>query len=447
MNNFEQKLKKASEEIRMTPEERGRVSAALLSHMSNHPLPASSEKHFSSIFTRAVSFAAIVLFAGGGVAFAAEGALPTDPLYPVKIHVTEAVRGGLALSGERKAEWQADLIERRLEEAEALALQRALTPELEEDVVRRIEVHAQSAEKYIAALSPEEEDIAEGVRSQIEAGLRAHEEILTEVAISREEGAEPLRLIGAVQETFPRLSSAQEGAMALRMESDASASAEKKPASSRGSVRFQERARMAIEEAGKNIEEADRLEEAEVASARRELDHARALFADGTRALGEENLEEAQALFRQSITISHRLKVYLRAETRLGISVLPRFLSERASAAAGEEVSSPTSIEVMSLDQKTATGTPTTSDAAHVDREEAEEAQKKESVSERAQSLDTLLQEIRKTGEQAGVLNESVREAQGLILRGRAALQRGDEGRASELFNEAQGFLGEALSQ
>lgn len=70
----------------------------------------------------------LVLTVGTSTTYAAEGALPGDTLYPVKIHVNESVQGALAVSDEAKVLWHATRVERRLAEAEALAAKGRLTP-------------------------------------------------------------------------------------------------------------------------------------------------------------------------------------------------------------------------------------------------------------------------------------------------------------------------------
>ena len=76
----------------------------------------------------------LIVLLGGGVSFAAEGALPGDALYPVKVGVNERVRAALALGLEADAEWNVRQIERRLEEAEELSAEGELNAETRTEI-------------------------------------------------------------------------------------------------------------------------------------------------------------------------------------------------------------------------------------------------------------------------------------------------------------------------
>ena len=57
-----------------------------------------------------------LMFGGGGISYAAEGAVPGDALYPIKVSVNEEVRDLVAFSPEAKADWETRRLERRLAE-------------------------------------------------------------------------------------------------------------------------------------------------------------------------------------------------------------------------------------------------------------------------------------------------------------------------------------------
>src|SRR6185312_12009425 len=71
---------------------------------------------------------ALVLVAGTGTAFAAQGALPGSALYGVKVNIEEPLQGAFATSPVAKANWNTQLAARRLSEAVQLAAQNQLTP-------------------------------------------------------------------------------------------------------------------------------------------------------------------------------------------------------------------------------------------------------------------------------------------------------------------------------
>lgn len=64
---------------------------------------------------------ALVISGGLGVVRAAEGALPGQSLYPVKINVNESVIGTFKRSDAARAEWERERAGRRIAEAETLA--------------------------------------------------------------------------------------------------------------------------------------------------------------------------------------------------------------------------------------------------------------------------------------------------------------------------------------
>ncbi|MFA6278710.1 MAG: DUF5667 domain-containing protein [Candidatus Paceibacterota bacterium] len=127
-------LNKGAQEIRdikLSPEEKKVVLSRLLAHMDEHPVRfvVSPYQHFfHSRFAYALA-GALLMFSvtSGGVALASEGALPGDLLYPVKIYVTEPVRGALIIGTVQKAQWVEEKTVRRFDEAESLATQGRLS--------------------------------------------------------------------------------------------------------------------------------------------------------------------------------------------------------------------------------------------------------------------------------------------------------------------------------
>src|SRR3989344_3391772 len=94
-----------------------------------HPL-----RHFFAFHRFAAVAMAVVLLmtVGGGAAYAAEGAMPDDILYPMKIHFNEPLVSAISFTPEQKADWEARRLERRMREAEHVSKAQGLTPERRE---------------------------------------------------------------------------------------------------------------------------------------------------------------------------------------------------------------------------------------------------------------------------------------------------------------------------
>jgi len=91
------------------------------------------------------------MFGGGGVSYAAEGAVPGDALYPIKVGINEEVRDIVALTPEAKADWESRLVERRLEEAEKLAeATGAIPPAAQEIIEEKLEKHIEKLEIHLS---------------------------------------------------------------------------------------------------------------------------------------------------------------------------------------------------------------------------------------------------------------------------------------------------------
>lgn len=133
----------------------------------------------------------LIIVAGGGASFAAEGALPGDALYPVKVSFNEEVRAVLAISPKAKAEFELERLERRLDEAERLAAMGKLESEARIEIETRFETHAERARERITSLEFDDDiEAATEIGSNLEASLRAHERILKSLSSNIASGTE-----------------------------------------------------------------------------------------------------------------------------------------------------------------------------------------------------------------------------------------------------------------
>ncbi len=136
-----------------------------------------------------------LLVLGGGTAFAAERSLPSEALYPIKIQVNERVRATLTPTSEGKAKWQARVAERRLEEAERLALKKNFNTATQAQVELSFDEQAKLVQEKIARLKAEGNiEGAIELSNSFQASLKAHEAILTQLDAQHEnkEAFDPL---------------------------------------------------------------------------------------------------------------------------------------------------------------------------------------------------------------------------------------------------------------
>lgn len=120
----------------------------------------------------------ITLLLSGGVSYAAEGAMPGDVLYPIKINVNEEVRGLLTIQEDAKANWEARRAERRLEEAEELAVRGELRDEVRTRIAENFENHAERVHQIASRLRDNNNPNAADIASRFETSLRVHAQIL-----------------------------------------------------------------------------------------------------------------------------------------------------------------------------------------------------------------------------------------------------------------------------
>lgn len=174
-------LKNESSKLKLTPQEKAAMKARIFG------LPADAPKHspyfaftFQFMQMRVLAPLAILLvvFAGAGTAAAAQGALPGDALYSVKVSVNETVEVALATTPVAKAQVQARLAQRRVEEAEVLASQGELTASTSAELAANFETHAQAAAELNDDVAQEDPDTGASLKADLDSSLAAHSAIL-----------------------------------------------------------------------------------------------------------------------------------------------------------------------------------------------------------------------------------------------------------------------------
>lgn len=162
MNQFFNRLKEEGKKGGLTASEKAAMLARLRAEMkatsagapTSSPAPFLVRSPYAFIFSRAFFAPALfmLLVIGGATAYAAEGALPGDLLYPIKVSVNEPVRGALAFSAEAKAAWHAEAVGRRVREAETLALRGELSASKSAEIEADFDRHISLVEGFLGVV-------------------------------------------------------------------------------------------------------------------------------------------------------------------------------------------------------------------------------------------------------------------------------------------------------
>ena len=180
-----------AKEVRLSAEDKAQVRENLVTFMNkevesvrNEELVRHSNWHpkiwFS--FARIPAMAVLSVFLVTGVSFAAEGSLPGDTLYPVKVNFNEEFQSLIAFSPESKAKFEIKRAERRLEEVERLALHNKLETHWKGNLEVRLEKQIERASKHVAMLEEKGElRKAALINDRLEVVLSVHGQILTDI--------------------------------------------------------------------------------------------------------------------------------------------------------------------------------------------------------------------------------------------------------------------------
>jgi hypothetical protein len=138
----------------------------------------------------------ILVMTGGVAAYNAEGSLPGDILYPLKINVSEPIRDFINLEPTKQAEWEGAKAMRRLDEAAFLAVEGKLDEEKRDSLETSFNRHADAFNDSVSkATSTPETDF---IKIKFEADISAHAKVLenlsnTENMIRAKSGQEKAR--------------------------------------------------------------------------------------------------------------------------------------------------------------------------------------------------------------------------------------------------------------
>jgi hypothetical protein len=370
-------IKNESKKLGLTPGEK----AAMKARIFGMPSPAAKAPRQSPYFMFAHQFmrvrvlaplaAVLAVFAGTGTAFAARGALPGDALYAVKVSVNETVEVALATTPVAKAQVQAKLAQRRIEEAEALAAQGSLTSGTSEKLAASFETHAQAAAELADDVAKSDPDTGASLKAALDSSLAAHGAILA--ALGQDNGvgdasegiavrvlaradapARSMMRPAAAPQALMKVGTAAEPAMfaaTLAMEAqDASTTAdasttlaaperEEDPERERAATKLMGRAQSAVVYVRANFNDTkDSLDASTTAQVADKLSEIDALMVAGDEALQARDYDAADAAFAEALDASIRLSTVLVAQQKIRRNIVAPVLENHLIINAGTSV-------------------------------------------------------------------------------------------------------------
>lgn len=187
MNNELHNIFNMMRSVRLTGHEKRAIRAALVRRMRMGAATRPTHSVFFGlrIRPRVILVGSMIgaLLAGSTISYAAEGALPGDVLYSVKVSINEPVRVAFASTPYAKAALEVEFTDRRLQEAEQLALDGRLTTQTKMSLETHMNDHVDRAESYTAMIEADGDTTESSqVASDMEATLSAHQQVLIAIA-------------------------------------------------------------------------------------------------------------------------------------------------------------------------------------------------------------------------------------------------------------------------
>jgi hypothetical protein len=200
-NDFKDQFKMLRDELALFPHERASIREALAKRLASEtpsrPVPSPFFSYFSFAQRSAFAFLALIAVALGGTAVAAEGALPGDTLYGVKVGLNERVERIASVGTLARAQVDVRHAEERIREVELLAAKDENDTREVAAIAKLIDEHIQRAGEAAEELAREGNDAdADLVAARIDSALSAHADILEAQAENEEdEGRRRLRAL------------------------------------------------------------------------------------------------------------------------------------------------------------------------------------------------------------------------------------------------------------
>ncbi len=343
MHDFNEAISQAKS-FSLTQEEKENIWNKINQRFNEKPAPQSSREIFGffprgfetySLFVfysryAAPVFAVLLLMVVGGTSVAAQGALPGDPLYRIKTEVNEKIKGVLAFTPKAKAYVEASFAGRRLEEAERLAVEGRLNERQDSEAVKRFEKHTKELKNHLIKLKTDGEVVAAAdIETSFEASLNVHRNLLSELSepptrISETARASSLSsgTTGSKSGLLDRVKSAVDVAAFDTLQigdNKTDFDTDEKIAIEYKSIQgVKNTALNKLEEVDKYLKRKDLLLGFEdKKKAEGQINEAKIIFALAEQHFSAGDYTEAFSLFRETLRLSHEVKIFIRLKTNL----------------------------------------------------------------------------------------------------------------------------------
>lgn len=206
-----QQFKEVLKNIRLSDTEKSAIRARILQYMMNPrsvraiPSPYLHPRFMVKPLQVLALSLVIVLGTGGGVAFAAQKALPGEALYGIKVHVNEELAALMKRGPEAKAEHAIVRAEERLDETTTLVLSGKLDESTRDTISKHLAKHTSDMKKFSDDIEDEQPQIALGLTSSLESSLTSRIEILEEIKDDTNEDKELVTLLAVADESVARV--------------------------------------------------------------------------------------------------------------------------------------------------------------------------------------------------------------------------------------------------
>lgn len=322
-NKFLKNFIRDAEKIRPTSDEKNLVRGNILAFMEENPYKIGDRAPFWNFMANPfkayganIAVLSVVLVSFVVTGAAAEKSLPGDLLYPVKIYINEPVSSTMAFSKTKKAELKVKYAERRMQEAEKLAVSGKLDEKTQEEIKKQLKSNADDAVKNISNLAngSEEFESASKLSMNLEASFKAHKKVLESLGKAKGE------INSMVNSIATEINEKEKDISAKRKEKEKKAVL-KNPEQINPDKRMKDAVER-MDELKKNIEQnRNKMGEKAVKTAEENIIRMEKKLEEGINMAREKKYQEASDLFGESAMMAQESKILIEVKTNLGIDM------------------------------------------------------------------------------------------------------------------------------